>query len=437
MTAQLGETRDPVRLVPGSVSNIEAAVAQWQSQAATASGLADDLRVLRTVHGWTGKAAEAYQSRIGSLAAEWEKTETALTTAANALETYSVTLGWAQQKADDAIQMYENARQLTATSSTSAVPAWTQMGKRSSKIQILPPKIDPGASERADAESLLAYAREQVDQAGTTAATAIRKAGDIPKPGPDIWQVAELLGLGMAAAEAVPLWNGFADAVNGVASFGNALLQHPDELGEILGGLGMLLGGGAIIGAGGGYSLATAGVGAVAGGEAAVVGGAAVIGAGGAAIGDGVMKAAQHASTDDAANPVSKHWETQPRDARGRFTGQGGRPWEDAETEGLNEAQKDYDNTIIRDKVRAKINNKDPRPGEKKNLERYFDGLVKNPDGKTYTGIEIKSGGAGPSSNQRIVERLIRGGDPATVRLPDGQIVKITKVASYNVRSHE
>lgn len=92
---------------------------------------------------------------------------------------------------------------------------------------------------------------------------------------------------------------------------------------------------------------------------------------------------------------------------------------------GLDQYAKDNGAEVIRTKVKVDYEGA-PQNG------RSYDGLVKNNDGtNTYTGIEVKSGGAidryGPSKTQWQFDDAVRSGTPAHGRL-DGEEIVITQV---------
>ncbi|MXP24278.1 hypothetical protein GIY30_23425 [Gordonia sp. HNM0687] len=108
------------------------------------------------------------------------------------------------------------------------------------------------------------------------------------------------------------------------------------------------------------------------------------------------------------------------RDSLGRYAkGNDGRSGKDEEKRILDELEKDQKVPIIRDQRQATI------PGGKHG--RFYDGLMPNGDG-TYTGIEVKSGGASKTRQQKEFDARVSPETPASVRLPDGTTVKITGV---------
>jgi hypothetical protein len=115
------------------------------------------------------------------------------------------------------------------------------------------------------------------------------------------------------------------------------------------------------------------------------------------------------------------------RDVHGKFTGQGGYG-AGGEERGLEQYAKDTGQPVIATKVRATV----PGLGN-----RYYDGLVRNPDGtytavETYTGVEVKSGTATLSPSQRAFDGAVDSGQPATATL-DGRPIQITRTVLVRV----
>ena len=115
------------------------------------------------------------------------------------------------------------------------------------------------------------------------------------------------------------------------------------------------------------------------------------------------------------------YFEGQPRSSDGTFAkGNGGSrepAWYEKEQTGLSKVEKQRGVEVIREQKLAKV--------EGTERGRYYDGLVKNPDG-TYTGIEVKSGGARLEREQREFDSLVSPENPATTKL-NGETIKITR----------
>jgi hypothetical protein len=113
------------------------------------------------------------------------------------------------------------------------------------------------------------------------------------------------------------------------------------------------------------------------------------------------------------------------RDERGRFVGDGNRPWADREQVGLDRVADREGVDVIRDQVRATIPGV-RKPGASTDQPRYYDGLFKNPDG-TYTGVEVKSGTATRDPAQRLFDGTVSRDRPAGAIL-DGERIEIIQV---------
>ncbi|PNW10100.1 hypothetical protein C1632_06905 [Microbacterium testaceum] len=415
--SELGQTSDPVDLIPGSVSGLDEFVSRWRENARTAGDIAAQLTSLPSPEGWEGAAADGFAARLPDVGTQWQQLGESLTTAADALDEYATVLGWAQQKAGDAIAMWQVAQAQTAA----GVESNRQAERQAGATGIVPFYTDAGAATRSDAQSLLAYARSEVRDAGDTAAHAVTA---ITPPEALTWEGAGALFLGALVVQGQIHWDTLANLVNGTASVGNAILRNPDALLALLGGGAMMIGGGATALGGGG--LAATGVGSVPGG-AAVVGGVAVAGTGGALAAAGASKLAGEATGSAGVMLMEKQHGADRGDGRddyGQFAhGQTNKPWVDKEKIGLDEVEAELKVPVERQRARSSI--------EGSTQQRYFDGYVKNDDG-TYTAIEVKSGTGYEkymknAENQKSFDDSISPDNPATVTIR-GQKMTITDV---------
>lgn len=415
--SELGQTSDPVDLIPGSVSGLDEFVSRWRENARTAGDIAAQLTNLPSPEGWEGAAADGFAARLPDVGTQWQQLGESLTTAADALDEYATVLGWAQQKAGDAIAMWQVAQAQTAA----GVESYRQAERQAGATGIVPFYTDAGAATRSDAQSLLAYARSEVRDAGDTAAHAVTA---ITPPEALTWEGAGALFLGALVVQGQIHWDTLANLVNGTASVGNAILRNPDALLALLGGGAMMIGGGATALGGGG--LAATGVGSVPGG-AAVVGGVAVAGTGGALAAAGASKLAGEATGSAGVMLMEKQHGADRGDGRddyGQFAhGQTNKPWVDKEKIGLDEVEAELKVPVERQRARSSI--------EGSTQQRYFDGYAKNDDG-TYTAIEVKSGTGYEkymknAENQKSFDDSISPDNPATVTIR-GQKMTITDV---------
>lgn len=112
------------------------------------------------------------------------------------------------------------------------------------------------------------------------------------------------------------------------------------------------------------------------------------------------------------------------RDHNGKYAnGNNGKSGKAAEKDALDKKAAETNNPIIREQKQATL----PKESGATQTNRYYDGLQKNSDG-TYTGYEVKSGSARLTPGQRSFDEAVNNGHPATVQLPSGEFVKITRV---------
>ncbi|PZE58462.1 hypothetical protein DEJ24_10335 [Curtobacterium sp. MCPF17_001] len=250
----------------------------------------------------------------------------------------------------------------------------------------------------------------------------------------------EDVGEAVLRAEAEAAWPYVQDAAavagNVFASMGNAMVHHPDEIIELLGGLATMVGGAAM--EGGGVALDITGVGAIAG-VPLNISGAAVMAAGATAAAAGASQLGVHAMTDDRVSPNrTDHVEQAKKDPNGPNENHPGRNNKgeyrsegndkaradsaQKEAQGLKqyEEQRGVDVDVTR--VRASQDGAD--------RVRYYDGLVKKADG-TYEGIEVKSG-TSKDASQEAFDNGVSYDKPAYATLR-GERIKITSVAYEHV----
>lgn len=169
MTAELGQSRDPIRLVPGDLAAVHRTVALWRSRADDAEESGARLRQLRTVPEWAGEAADAYERRVAAAASPWDAMASAFRMAQAALEDFASALEAARARAGDAVDLWDEAEALVATAAM-ATPGFP--GADRQPLRSLEP--------RAEARAILADARRALDTAAQTAAAALRRALALP-----------------------------------------------------------------------------------------------------------------------------------------------------------------------------------------------------------------------------------------------------------------
>ena len=127
---------------------------------------------------------------------------------------------------------------------------------------------------------------------------------------------------------------------------------------------------------------------------------------------------APHPKPKPNTDPKAPHPKYPDRNADGTYRGgdapNGGKV---AEQRRLDELEERF-GPIERRQVRSQV------PGS--DHGRFYDGLVRNPDG-TYTAIEVKSGNARLTPQQREFDNLVSRENPAMAVL-DGQEIVITRI---------
>ena len=276
--AELGGTDDPRALVAGDPDAIAVNAVALRERADDAGAAGDGLRSINT-GAWTGPAAERFHAKFSYEPGRWFTAADAMQAGAASLDDYVATLRWAQGQAAEAIRLWNSGQAMTQ-----------QALKQYESVSQTAPLQDPGEAVRAAAQSMLTNARNQVRSAARAASSTLRdKASLAPEKSSWLDEVGEFLH------------DTGGHIVNGVASFGNAMLHNPGSVALAAAGVGL-----AAVSAGGeglGLALDATGVGAIAGVPLNVVSAAGV--AAGAGITTAAMaNIASHAGGDDRVNPV-------------------------------------------------------------------------------------------------------------------------------------
>ena len=193
----------------------------------------------------------------------------------------------------------EQATQQAVAEYNRAVDQANQQAGNGQPVAQIGPFSDPGAGQRDAAQRLLGQARDGLTTAGNDAATTVGQACQKAPQKPGFWaKVGDFLGdaasaVGGAVKETV------LTVGDAVASYGNAMIHHPEDVAMLIGGT--MLAGVSAVGDGVGGLLDATGVGAVAGVPINVVSTAGVV------AGAGIMAMAatdlgHHAATDDAVH---------------------------------------------------------------------------------------------------------------------------------------
>ncbi len=289
--------------------------------------------------------------------------------------------------------------------------------------------IDKVADDKliSDVQQASANGLTPTEVAVTSALAALANLGDVSEA--------------VLRAEAEAAWPHLQDAAaiagNLFASMGNAMVNHPDEMLELLGGLATMAGGAAM--EGGGVALDITGVGAI-GGVPLNISGAAVMAAGATAAAAGASQLGVHAMTDDRVSPNrTDHVEQAKKDPYGPNEEHPGRNnkgeyrSEDNDKARADSAQKEAQGIEQYERdtgVKVTTTQKVRASMEGATKQRIYDGLVKKSDG-TWEGVEVKSG-TSKDRAQEAFDQAVSYDQPAYATL-NGERIKITSVKYQRV----
>jgi hypothetical protein len=302
--AELGETNDPTALVPGDVGAVVGTMWSMRTYGDMLLEAGTGLSRVDTEAGWRGAAADQFRSRFHGEPAKWIEAGNCFHGAANALDSYASTLQWAQGQAAEAITKWNQGQAATATAQTEFNQAVQQIKQRNTQesahdvpLTPMPTFHDPGDATRAPARQQLDHARGQLKTAGDAATSAVGAGREKAPQKPGFWsKVGSFFG---GVGDDVKVAG--EHVVNGVASFGNAMLNHPGDMLTAAGGIaltGISAGGDGL-----GVVLDATGVGAIAGVPLNAISTAGVVvGAGMTAAATGDL--ARHAATDGHVSPM-------------------------------------------------------------------------------------------------------------------------------------
>ena len=416
MSAILSQTSDPGVLVPGDAGAVRTSARQWRTRAQNLADVAFELATIEPDSVWTGAAADAFAEFLATIASEWGEVAIAYGKAAQTLDGYADILAAAQRDAAAAAAAYERGDTASLIATRARERATREAEASGSSIVIQPRSrpVDPGDSIRHQANSSLADAQTRVRLAGDAAADQLDSlAGEHGF----IEVVAPALGLAVDVTVSMGL-ESLRGAVNGAASLGNAVIQHPEWLMALLGGAGLMIGGSGGAVAGGGLTLTGAGAPAgvpLAGASVGVI----VAGAGLAAA--GAVGLAGSAMGDSKVEPWRAAEHRDGRDIGGRYAdGNPGTSGKAQEKAALDREEELNGISIERAQVKATVEG--GREGG-----RFWDGLFKKDDG-TYGALEVKSGSATRDAGQRDFDDLVSYENPATTTMPNGEKILVTSV---------
>jgi RHS repeat-associated protein len=189
---QLGQADDPTQLIQGDPQQVGDAATRLKAFSTAFGEVSTGLAGVNVEH-WQGVAADAFRAKYAPEPKRWSDAGTACGESSAALEDYAHTLTWAQGQARDAITLYARGQQATAhaeaayssavsgyNTKAAAYNAALQAGKNPGTRPVQPgPFVDPGAGDRAEAQSMLSAARSRRDAAADQAQTTLAQATDL------------------------------------------------------------------------------------------------------------------------------------------------------------------------------------------------------------------------------------------------------------------
>ncbi|MEJ2888888.1 putative T7SS-secreted protein [Actinomycetospora aeridis] len=164
--AELGETADPVALVPGDPAAVRSVQVAMSRLGAALLGAGDGLRRIDTGD-WQGEAADSFRRVFDPVPTQWTGTGEAFLQAADAVGDYLAVLEWAQGEAEIVAADWVGAQQQSAEPRAPEIP-------------------DPGVAGRAVAAERLQAIRAAVVEAGDRAAALVGRARDLAPPSPSV-----------------------------------------------------------------------------------------------------------------------------------------------------------------------------------------------------------------------------------------------------------
>lgn len=413
--------------MPGYVSGVRVAAQAWKACAVDATRVRDALARLDDDGTWKGAAYDAYLERFDRQLLHWRRAGQWLQAGASALFTWADVLQWAQDEADRAITLWDDAERQAAAALAVHRERVRELrvgqGLRHPEADV--PFVDPSGAARAAAREVLCTARATLEVYARECAIRLDEAADEARmPLTDAEAATQAQHRTTEVFFTLAVVQPFQATMDLLAVAAQTLWEHPDIILELLGGAATFLGGAAL--AVGGGALTVTGAGALAGAPGLAVAGVGIAGAGAGLIGHATGRWLNESHRTRGIDRGDG------RDDAGTYArGQEHKPWVDKEKIGLDKYAEENSADVIRTKVRVDYDGS-PQNG------RYYDGLEKNGDGpNTYTAIEVKSGSAfdeysRPGNTQGQFDDDVNGGTPARGVL-DGEEIFITKVETVIV----
>ncbi|MGW0577206.1 putative T7SS-secreted protein [Streptomyces sp. NPDC002920] len=176
---QLGQTEEANELVHGNPGKIRESAKHLKDFNSAFDKVGAGMKAVDSA-GWKGAGGDAFREKFGVHPTKWLHAADACETAAGALESYADTVKWAQQQAQEAVELYKRGKK----ASVDAVDAYNKkVDAYNAKIKAdqdpgpqPAPFHDPGIDDIRAAREKLAQARKQRNSAATDVQTKVKAA---------------------------------------------------------------------------------------------------------------------------------------------------------------------------------------------------------------------------------------------------------------------
>ncbi|MFI2352361.1 putative T7SS-secreted protein [Streptomyces sp. NPDC019443] len=239
---QLGQTEQANELVHGKPDKIRESAKHLKDFHTAFDRVGQGMKKLDSSH-WKGASADAFREKFAMHPADWLHAADACESAGKALDTYADTVKWAQDKAQEAIDLYKKGKDASdkaVEAYNKRVDEYNAKGRAGQEQGPRPePFSDPGKAQRDRAQEILNEARRQRNEAADTAKKTIDTAmAHAPKEPPPLDRAAALAidGYGALNVEAAHVVGGVVKGTAGLLNFARGLnpldiynITHPAQ----------------------------------------------------------------------------------------------------------------------------------------------------------------------------------------------------------------
>ncbi|QCD55164.1 putative T7SS-secreted protein [Streptomyces hawaiiensis] len=176
---QLGQTEEANELIHGNAEKIRSSAKHLRDFSAAFDKVGSGMKKVDS-SAWRGKGGDTFREKFGVHPSKWLQAADACETAATALDAYAGTVKWAQQQAQEAIELYargKSASERAIGEYNQKVDAYNAKVRADQDPGPTPgPFHDPGKETIRQAREQLARARAQRNTAAGDAEADIRRA---------------------------------------------------------------------------------------------------------------------------------------------------------------------------------------------------------------------------------------------------------------------